>query len=68
MKIHALEEHFLTPAAREAQSRLEPEYQDPTPKLFDAPELNARLGKVVERRFSRVDEIKFRPFKKQKHL
>jgi uncharacterized protein len=56
MKIVALEEHFLMPAVREAWSRVDPEFRDPTTTRVSPAELEAKLEDLAELRLQHMDE------------
>lgn len=56
MKIVALEEHFLTPALRQAWSHLDPVDQDPSTILADQPQVKDRLNDLGEQRIRQMDE------------
>jgi uncharacterized protein len=56
MKIVALEEHFLMPTVREAWSRLDPEFRDPTTTRVSPAELENKLEDLAELRLQQMDE------------
>lgn len=56
MRIIALEEHYATPAVREAWSKLDPADQDDSTRMFAGTEVDRQLDDLSDARIRRMDE------------